>query len=80
MKIVKGKWWLQLVTKDNKQWIHDCVQYNPGMGYVEHTSPTVPNEILNRCYYYVDSKITQDEIKHQEFLAELERLEAESEM
>lgn len=79
IKVVQGKWWLQLVEEDGKQWIHDCVQYDPDLGYTKISAETVPSEILNRCYYLEDGKILHDEIKHAEFVAEQKRLQEEFE-
>ena len=77
MVIEKGKYYIQI----KNDFVHDAVSYNPNIeGYQLYKAETIPADVLNGCYKLVNDKLVLDEVKHAEYLAELERQAEEIEM
>jgi len=70
MIIEKGKYYLQV----KQGFVTDAVEYNPNLkDYVLYKADKLPADIMNQCYELKNGKLTLNQEKHAEFLAEQER-------
>jgi hypothetical protein len=65
--IEAGKFYL----KTEEGYVIDAVEYNPNRpDYVLFEAPTIPSDILNRCYKREGNTLVRDEVKYAAFLEE----------
>lgn len=74
--IEPGKFYLKI----EEGYVVDAVEYNPDLpNYQLFEAPTIPSNILNRCYQLIDGELVLDEAKHEVFLEESAKALAEYE-
>jgi histidinol phosphatase-like PHP family hydrolase len=67
MKIEKGKFYLRV----ENGFVIDAVEYNPERADFQlYEAPSIPSDILNRCYKLEGGKLVLDTDKHAAFLEE----------
>jgi hypothetical protein len=67
MKIEKGKFYLRV----ENGYVIDAVEYNPERSDFQlYQAPSIPSDILNRCYKLEGGKLVLDADKHAVFLKE----------
>jgi hypothetical protein len=67
MKIEAGKFYLRV---DN-EFVIDAVEYNPERSDFQlYEAPSIPSDILSRCYKLQKGKLVLDADKHAAFLEE----------
>jgi hypothetical protein len=67
MKIEKGKFYLKV----ENGFVIDAVEYNPERADFQlYEAPSIPSNILNRCYKLEGGKLVLDADKHAAFLEE----------
>jgi hypothetical protein len=67
MIIEKGKFYLRV----ENGFVIDAVEYNPERSDFQlYQAPSLPSNLLNRCYKLEGGKLVLDTVKHQAFLEE----------